>query len=163
MKEFCTEILIERFFLNSYGQFFRTEVPQVSTIKQPDAVHFRSLGTKYLQQTRRSVKINLSTCHLLEFSCFLRKSEECRTTRIELSLSYGRQPVDQFILVLGSSLGPMTRFFLSNAQSSWLQIRRPGFDSQHYQKKKVVSLERGPLSLVSTTEELLDRKVAAPV
>jgi hypothetical protein len=27
-------------------------------------------------------------------------------------------------------------------------------------KKKVVGLERGPLSLVSTTEELLDRKVA---
>jgi hypothetical protein len=26
-----------------------------------------------------------------------------------------------------------------------------------------VSLELGPLSLVSTTEELLDRKVAAPV
>jgi hypothetical protein len=32
-----------------------------------------------------------------------------------------------------------------------------------YQKKKVVGLERGPLSLVSATEELLDRKVAAPV
>jgi hypothetical protein len=30
-------------------------------------------------------------------------------------------------------------------------------------KKKVVGLERGPRSLVSTTEELLDRKVAAPV
>jgi hypothetical protein len=30
-------------------------------------------------------------------------------------------------------------------------------------KKKVVGLERGPLSFVSTTEELLDRKVAAPV
>jgi hypothetical protein len=26
-----------------------------------------------------------------------------------------------------------------------------------------VGLERGPLSLVSTTEELIDRKVAAPV
>jgi hypothetical protein len=26
-----------------------------------------------------------------------------------------------------------------------------------------VGLERGPLSLVSTTEELLDRKIAAPV
>jgi hypothetical protein len=26
----------------------------------------------------------------------------------------------------------------------------------------VVGLERGPLSLVSTTEELLDRKVSAP-
>jgi hypothetical protein len=51
----------------------------------------------------------------------------------------------------------------SSGQSSWLQILRPGFDSRHYQKKKVVGLERGPLSLVSTTEELLDRKVAAPV
>jgi hypothetical protein len=30
-------------------------------------------------------------------------------------------------------------------------------------KKKVMSLEWVPLSLVSTTEELLDRKVAAPV
>jgi hypothetical protein len=50
----------------------------------------------------------------------------------------------------------------SRGQSSWLQIRRPGFDSWHYQKK-VVGLERGALSLVSTTEELLDRKVAAPV
>jgi hypothetical protein len=30
-------------------------------------------------------------------------------------------------------------------------------------KKKVVGLERGPLSLVSTTEELLDREAAAPV
>jgi hypothetical protein len=30
-------------------------------------------------------------------------------------------------------------------------------------RKKVVGLERGPLSLVSTTEELLDRKIAAPV
>jgi hypothetical protein len=30
-------------------------------------------------------------------------------------------------------------------------------------EKKVVGLERGPLSLLSTTEELLDRKVTAPV
>jgi hypothetical protein len=30
-------------------------------------------------------------------------------------------------------------------------------------EKKVVGLEQGPLSLMSTTEELLDRKVAAPV
>jgi hypothetical protein len=49
----------------------------------------------------------------------------------------------------------------SSGQSSWLQIRRPGFDSLH--KKKVVGMEQGQLSLVSTTEELLDRKVAAPV
>jgi hypothetical protein len=43
------------------------------------------------------------------------------------------------------------------------RCRGPGFDSRYYKKKKVVGLERGPLSLVSTTEELLDRKVAAPV
>jgi hypothetical protein len=30
-------------------------------------------------------------------------------------------------------------------------------------RKKVMGLERGSLSLVSTTEELLDRKVAVPV
>jgi hypothetical protein len=30
-------------------------------------------------------------------------------------------------------------------------------------EKKVLGLERGPLSLVSTTEELLDRKLADPV
>jgi hypothetical protein len=30
-------------------------------------------------------------------------------------------------------------------------------------RKKLVGLERGPLGLVSTAEELLDRKVAAPV
>jgi hypothetical protein len=33
----------------------------------------------------------------------------------------------------------------------------PGFDSRALQDKKVVGLERGPLSLVSTTEELLGR------
>jgi hypothetical protein len=31
------------------------------------------------------------------------------------------------------------------------------------EKKTVVGLERGPLSLVNTIEELLDRKVASPV
>jgi hypothetical protein len=39
----------------------------------------------------------------------------------------------------------------------------PGTTRFSGRKKKVVDLERGPLSLVSTTEELLDRKVAAPV
>jgi hypothetical protein len=52
----------------------------------------------------------------------------------------------------------------SSSQSSWLQIQRCGFDSLLYQIfREVVSLERGPLCLMSTTEELLERKVAAPV
>jgi hypothetical protein len=42
------------------------------------------------------------------------------------------------------------------------RYRGPGFDSLALQKK-LVGLERGPLSLVGTTEELLDRKVAALV
>jgi hypothetical protein len=39
----------------------------------------------------------------------------------------------------------------------------PGSIPGTTRKKKVVGLERGPLSLVSTIEELLDRKVAALV
>jgi hypothetical protein len=47
----------------------------------------------------------------------------------------------------------------SSGQSSWLQSQRSGFDSQRYQIFwELVSLERGPLSLVSTTEELLERE-----
>jgi hypothetical protein len=41
----------------------------------------------------------------------------------------------------------------------WQQIQRPGFDSQCYQIfREVGGLERGPLSLVSTIKELLERK-----
>jgi hypothetical protein len=38
----------------------------------------------------------------------------------------------------------------------------PGSIPSTTMENKVVGLKRGPLSLVSTTEELLDRKVAAP-
>jgi hypothetical protein len=47
----------------------------------------------------------------------------------------------------------------SRGQSSWLQIQRSRFDSRRYQIFwAVVGLEPGPLSLVSTTEELQGRK-----
>jgi hypothetical protein len=47
----------------------------------------------------------------------------------------------------------------SSGHSSRLQIQGSGLDSWLYQKKKrVVDLERGPLSFVSTIEELLGRK-----
>jgi hypothetical protein len=57
------------------------------------------------------------------------------------------------------SVGPRPPLW-SSGQSSWLQTRRSGFDSRHYQKKKakVMGLERGPISFVSTIEELLERK-----
>jgi hypothetical protein len=39
----------------------------------------------------------------------------------------------------------------------------PGSIPGTIRQKKIIGLERDPLSLVITTEELLDRKVAAPV
>jgi hypothetical protein len=52
----------------------------------------------------------------------------------------------------------------SGGQSFCLQIQSSGFDSRRYQIfREAVGLERGPLSLVSTIEELLERKSAAPV
>jgi hypothetical protein len=46
----------------------------------------------------------------------------------------------------------------SSGQNFYLQIQRSGFDSRSYQIFWVMDLERGPLSLVSTIEELLERK-----
>jgi hypothetical protein len=47
----------------------------------------------------------------------------------------------------------------ASGQNSWLQIQGSSFDSRRYQIFwEVVGLERGPLSLVSTIEELLDTK-----
>jgi hypothetical protein len=47
----------------------------------------------------------------------------------------------------------------SSGKSSWLQIQSYRFNSRDYQIFcEVVGLERGSLSLVSTTEELLERK-----
>jgi hypothetical protein len=49
----------------------------------------------------------------------------------------------------------------SSGQSSRLQIQRFGFDSRRYHIFwEVVGLERGPLSLVSTIEEPLERKIS---
>jgi hypothetical protein len=75
------------------------------------------------------------------------------------SYVYCNSEAENESLVVESTRQPLW----SSGQSSWLQIRRPGFDSRYYQNKKVVGLERGSLSLVSTTEELLDRKIAAHV
>jgi hypothetical protein len=61
------------------------------------------------------------------------------------------------------------QFVLINDRLCGLVVRVLGYRSRGpgsipgTTRKKVVGLERGPLSLVSTIEELLDRKVAAPV
>jgi hypothetical protein len=48
--------------------------------------------------------------------------------------------------------------YFGGASFTDLQIHRSGFDSRRYHIFWVVGLERGPLSLVSTIEELLGRK-----
>jgi hypothetical protein len=55
-----------------------------------------------------------------------------------------------------ASVGQWPEFLATDPE---VRVRFPALPG----KKKVVGLERGPLSFVSTTEELLDRKVAAPV
>jgi hypothetical protein len=55
-------------------------------------------------------------------------------------------------------------YILTAPLAQWSEFLATDADSRHYQIfREVMGLERGPLSLVSTTEELLDRKVAAPV
>jgi hypothetical protein len=47
----------------------------------------------------------------------------------------------------------------SSGQSSWLQIQKTEFGSRRYQNFwEVIGLERGPLSLVSTSEKLFERE-----
>jgi hypothetical protein len=51
----------------------------------------------------------------------------------------------------------------SSGQSSWLQIQRSGFNSRRYEIFwEVVSLERGPLSLVSAIDRLCGLVARAP-
>jgi hypothetical protein len=51
-----------------------------------------------------------STC-LAKDMVFFEEWTAAKFPRVELSLCYGRQSVDQFVLVSGSLLGPMTRFY----------------------------------------------------
>jgi hypothetical protein len=64
--------------------------------------------------------------------------------------------MNQNSLVICAATGPPQ---WCSGRSSWLQIQGTGLDSRRYQIFwEVVGLERGSLSLVSTTEELLERK-----
>jgi hypothetical protein len=59
------------------------------------------------------------------------------------------------IIYLGETVVQWSEFLATDPEA---RVRFPALP-----EKKKWGLERGPLSIVSTTEELLDRKVAAPV
>jgi hypothetical protein len=62
-------------------------------------------------------------------------------------------------LNINGTRNQLTSPLRSSRQRSWLQIQRSGFDSQRCQIFwEVVGVEHGPLSLVSTIKELLERK-----
>jgi hypothetical protein len=108
-----------------------------------------------------------------EFICYV---EENRPPLWSSSQSSWLQSGDVFCFLWGTNLiyicyvedsrlplwSSSQRFWLqiqrSSGRSSWLQIQRSVFDFRCYQIfREVVCLERGPLSLVSTIEELLGR------
>jgi hypothetical protein len=113
-------------------------------------------------------------CHVtggeaaMEKSQWRRRAPPCggRSENFCLSAEMGRHIV---ILVLQWSMSISTSFRItglevrpplwSSGESSWLQIQRSRFDSRRYHIFwEVVGLERSPVSLMSTFEELLERK-----
>jgi hypothetical protein len=97
-----------------------------------------------------------------KYSCYVglcrNSAVESRRPRAELRclLSAGVPPWHILIHYM-SSINKLS--LCRSGQSSWLHFQRSWFDSLLYQIVwAVVGLERGPLSLVSTIEELLWRK-----
>jgi hypothetical protein len=81
----------------------------------------------------------------------------------------GENMLENVILIILFFKSPVSKFMYlyldywsllrSNGQSSWLEIQRFRFDSRRYHIFwEVAGRELGPLSLMSTTEELLERK-----
>jgi hypothetical protein len=103
---------------------------------------------------------------------------KCRWTSTRLQ-SVTSQQIVIFTVTAVSTLDPigMSSYFweyvirvyilrnvILNILFSGYRSRGPGFDSRRFQIFwEAAGLERGPLSLVRTTEELLEGKVAAPV
>jgi hypothetical protein len=91
----------------------------------------------------------------------VRMVEDLTATEVENNYLEGVIMYNRFIIA----------YKFMNDRFCGLVVRVPGyrsrgseFDSRRYQIFwEVVGLERGPLSLVNITEELLERTVAAPV
>jgi hypothetical protein len=85
----------------------------------------------------------------------------CKLHRLPCRTGKDRMVIDgKFINIKKEGISLLYEVIMwSSGQSSWLQIQSSRFDSRGYQIFwEVVGLKRGPLSLVSTTEELPERK-----
>jgi hypothetical protein len=101
------------------------------------------MSTRNLPEVKRGWSVRLTSPPSVS-----RLSRKCRILNVW-------QPYERPLPVTGIPL-PVTCLWSS---SSWLHIQRPRLDSRRYKIFwEVVRLELGPLSLVSTTEELLGRE-----
>jgi hypothetical protein len=131
-----------------------------------------------LQYNRHSSQHYLLSCLLFKTRCFLdwtlspkRRVWNERTmdniqnwdSYINIPLSEPYILVSLFVMIWMNDSRSMDFWppLWSSGQSYWLRIQRSGFDSRRYQIFwEVVGLERGPLSLVSTIEQLFGRKIS---
>jgi hypothetical protein len=117
------------------------------THKRPDQCSFQ-----YWTEVSGKCSVHISTVSLVEdrLCGLVVRVPGCRT---EMCFLWGTNWI--YICYVEESRPPLW----SSGQSSWQRIQRSGFDFRRYQIFwEVVGLERGPLNLVSTTEEQLDRK-----
>jgi hypothetical protein len=124
----------------------------------------RGISQKHLRQTNSSPQQDKASSwpHYTPNRPYINpSSEQIRTavrfpTRLVLSSNLGWDNLPK-VSCCFLSAGELPR--LSHERTAGYRSRGPGFDSRRYQVFwEVVGLERGPLSLLSTTEELLERK-----
>jgi hypothetical protein len=118
---------------NHMSSLMRRHEKQIHTLLISDLINFsKQYNHRYISSSRHSTLTDIvsrlaCTCPVLWYE---QQFGNFRTTRHlprMVSISGSN------ILEIWLSLRPPLR---SSGQSSWLQIRRPGFDSRHYQKKK---------------------------
>jgi hypothetical protein len=118
--------------------------------------------SSWLHQMASSHERSRPLCHIRNAITRRRLSSNCQRTnsyayrrgscygRALRGLTHWLKYFHSIVLFAQCLAGPP---LWSGSQSSWLVIQRSGFDFL-----QVVGLERGPLSLVSTIEELLEKK-----
>jgi hypothetical protein len=105
-----------------------------------------SLSRETSSRTLKWSSCDYLTASVVQWSEFLARERKCIVSC---------EVRTEFICYVEESRPPLW----SSSESSWLQIQGSVFDSRRYQIFwEVVGLEPGPLSLGSTTEELLGRK-----
>jgi hypothetical protein len=118
-------------------------------------VHSRTKATELIwMKTRGTFHQNKQGTPLYDFRCWRQLNG---SSILVTTISFVNACIGLTEFLEAASRGKP--FLWSSGQSSWLQIQKSGFDSCRYQIFwEVVCLEWNPLSLVSTAEELLQRK-----